>query len=54
LKIRPKILLAFGVPTVVMVIVCVVNLAALSRSLATSDRVRHTDQVIGAADDLLK
>jgi methyl-accepting chemotaxis protein len=54
MKIRPKILIAFAVPTVVMLIVGAVNLGALNRSLATANAVRHTDQVIAGADTVLK
>ena len=54
MKIRPKILIAFAVPTIVMLIVGAVNLRALNRGLATTNKVRFTEQVIASADELLK
>jgi methyl-accepting chemotaxis protein len=53
-KIRPKILLAFGVPTLVTLVCSVVLFQALTRSLHTSDQVRHTEQVIAGANQLAK
>jgi len=53
-KIRAKILLAFGVPTLVTLVSSVVLFQALTRSLHTSDQVRHTEQVIADANRLLR
>src|ERR1700730_5287948 len=54
MKIRPKILLAFWVPSVVMLIVGAVNLRALNRSRTTTNALRHTEQVIVSTDGLLQ
>lgn len=54
MNIRPKILIAFGVPTAVMLISGVITAQALTHSLDTTARVRHTDQVIAAANALIK
>jgi methyl-accepting chemotaxis protein len=52
-KIRPKVLLAFGVPTLLALVSSVVLVQALSRSLRTSDQVRHTQEVIADANKLV-
>ncbi len=54
MKIRPKIMLAFGVPTLVTLICSVILFQALTRSLHTSDQVRHTEEVIADANQLIK
>lgn len=54
MNIRPKILIAFGVPTTVMLISGVITAQALTHSLDTTGRVRHSGQVIAAANELIK
>jgi len=54
MKIRPKILLAFGVPTLVTLISSLILFQALTRSLHTSERVQHTEQVIAEANQLIR
>jgi len=53
MKIRTNILLAFAVPTLVLIVTGVVLFRALTQSLDTSDRVRHSQQVIGQGNRLL-
>jgi len=53
MKIRPKILLAFAVPTLVTLITGVVIFRAITQSLHTADRVRHTEQVIASVNVLI-
>jgi methyl-accepting chemotaxis protein len=52
-RIRPKVLLAFGVPTFLALISSVVLTRALSQSLRTSEAVRHSQQVIADANKLI-
>jgi methyl-accepting chemotaxis protein len=53
-RIRPRILAAFGVPTAVTLVTSVVLFGALTQSLDATDRVRHTEQVIADANELIK
>jgi methyl-accepting chemotaxis protein len=53
-KIRPKILLAFAAPTLLTLVSSVILFQALTRSLHTSDQVRHTEEVIADANQLIK
>jgi methyl-accepting chemotaxis protein len=53
-KIRAKILLAFAVPTFFTLVSSVILFQALTRSLHTSDQVRHTEQVLAHANQLIK
>jgi methyl-accepting chemotaxis protein len=54
MRIRPKILLAFGVPTLVTLVTGVVMFRALTQSLSTGERVAHTQQVIGDAHGMVQ
>jgi methyl-accepting chemotaxis protein len=54
MKFRPKILLAFAVPTFVTLITGIVILRALTQSIHTSERVDHTQQVIAKANGLIR
>jgi len=53
MNLRRKILLAFGVPTIITVIVGVVAFAALNQGLNTQSEVNHSDQVIAETNVLL-
>ena len=54
MKFRPKILLAFAVPTVVALLTGLFIFQALNQSLRTSDRVAHTQEVIGKANAVIR
>jgi methyl-accepting chemotaxis protein len=54
MKIRPKILLAFGAPTVIVLITGVVMFRTLNQSLGTSASVSHSEQVITNANELFR
>lgn len=54
MKIRPKILLAFAVPTVLMLITAVVLFRALTHSLDTAADVDQAQQVIARGNELIK
>jgi methyl-accepting chemotaxis protein len=54
MRIRPKILLAFGVPTLVTLITGVIMFRALTQSLSTEELVTHTQQVIRGANALVR
>ena len=54
MKIRAKVLLAFGVPTFVTLVSSVILFQAITRSLHTSEQVRHTEQVIAGANHLVR
>jgi methyl-accepting chemotaxis protein len=54
MKIRAKVLLGFGVPTLVTLLVSVILVQALTQALHTSERVRHTEEVIAGANQLIK
>ena len=54
MKLRAKILLAFAAPTAVILIVGIVMFRALNESLSTAARVRHTEQVMANANELIK
>ena len=54
MKFRPKILLAFAVPTVVALLTGLFIFQALNQSLHTSDRVAHTQEVIGKANGVIR
>jgi methyl-accepting chemotaxis protein len=51
---RRKILLAFAVPTLVTAVTSVIVLQAITASLSTADRVRHTEDVIAGGNALIK
>jgi methyl-accepting chemotaxis protein len=51
-KIRPKIMLGFAVPTTAALAVSVLLFQAFTHGLTASDWVRHTQQVIAAANAL--
>jgi methyl-accepting chemotaxis protein len=53
MNLRRKILLAFGVPTIITVIVGIVAFAALNQGLNTQSQVNHADQVIAETNALL-
>ena len=54
MKTRRKILLALAVPTLVTALSTVVVFQAITQSLQTADRVRHTEEVIADANGLIK
>ncbi|MEN3356227.1 MAG: hypothetical protein V7637_209 [Mycobacteriales bacterium] len=54
MKIRVKILVAFAVPTAVTLIICVLLLRTLTQTRHYSERVRHTGEVIAAANLLVR
>ena len=54
MKFRPKILLAFAVPTVVALLTGLFIYQALNQSLQTSARVAHTQEVIGRANAVIR
>jgi methyl-accepting chemotaxis protein len=54
MRIRPKILLAFGVPTLVTLITGLIMFPALTQSVGTAKRVTHTEEVIGEANRLIR
>jgi methyl-accepting chemotaxis protein len=54
MKIRPKILLGFAVPTLVTLVTSVLLFRALAQTEHTSERVRHTGEVIAAAHQLVR
>jgi methyl-accepting chemotaxis protein len=54
MKTRWKILLAFAVPTLVTAISSVIVFQAITTSLDTADRVRHTEEVIAGGNALIK
>jgi methyl-accepting chemotaxis protein len=54
MKFRPKILLAFAVPTVVALLTGLLIFQALNQSLRTSERVAHTQEVIGKANAVVR
>lgn len=54
MKIRPKILLAFAVPTVLMLFTGVILFRALTHSLQTAADVEQAQRVIVRADELIK
>jgi methyl-accepting chemotaxis protein len=54
MKFRPKILLAFAVPTVITAITGIVLFRALNQSLHTAERVAHTQEVIAGANAVIR
>jgi methyl-accepting chemotaxis protein len=54
MRFRPKILLAFAVPTLVTLLTGIVILHALTQSVRTAERVAHTQQVIANATGLIR
>jgi methyl-accepting chemotaxis protein len=54
MKTRPKILLAFAVPTLVALITGLVVFRAITQSLDTAETVRHTEEVVAEANALIK
>jgi methyl-accepting chemotaxis protein len=54
MKFRPKILLAFAVPTFVTLVTGVVIVRALNQSIHTGERVAHTQEVIAGANALIR
>jgi signal transduction histidine kinase len=52
-KLAPKILLAFAVPTAVTLIVSIIVFRALTQGLDTTERVRHTEEGIATANEVL-
>ncbi|HVQ96852.1 MAG TPA: CHASE3 domain-containing protein [Mycobacteriales bacterium] len=54
MKIRAKILVGFGVPTLVTLVICVLLFRALGNTQHYSERVRHTGEVIAAATQLVR
>jgi methyl-accepting chemotaxis protein len=54
MKIRAKILVAFAVPTVVTLVICVLLLRALAETRHYSERVQHTGEVVAAANLLVR
>ena len=54
MKFRPKILLAFAVPTVVALLTGLLIFQALNQSLRTSERVAHTQEVIAKANTVIR
>jgi methyl-accepting chemotaxis protein len=54
MKFRPKILLAFAVPTLVTLVTGVVIFRALNQSIHTAERVAHTQEVIAGANAVIR
>jgi methyl-accepting chemotaxis protein len=54
MKFRPKILLAFAVPTAITLITGVVLFRALTQSVHTAERVAHTQAVIAGANEVIR
>jgi methyl-accepting chemotaxis protein len=54
MRFRSKILLAFAVPTLVMMVTGVVISRALTQSVDTAERVAHTQEVIANANALIQ
>src|SRR5919198_168622 len=53
MKTRQKILLAFAAPVAVTAISSVIVFEAITTSLDTADRVRHTEEVIAGGNALI-